>query len=66
MKRRKGLNQPDKLLRILTNEFYAAHYNSNNGLQPLAHVEPIISVELYLETNAQIDSFLVIYKRKAK
>jgi site-specific DNA recombinase len=36
MKRRKGLNQPDKLLRILTNAFYAAHYESKNGLQPLS------------------------------
>ncbi|GHH99711.1 recombinase family protein [Neobacillus kokaensis] len=64
MKRRKGLNQPDKLLRILTNAFYAAHYESKNGLQPLTHVEPIISIDLYLEAKAQIDAFLAIYKEK--
>lgn len=64
MKRRKGLNQPDKLLRILTNAFYAAHYESKNGLQPLTHVQPIISVDLYLEAKAQIDVFLAIYKEK--
>lgn len=64
MMRRKGLNQPDKLLRILTNAFYAAHYESKNGLQPLIHVEPIISIDLYLEAKAQIDAFLAIYKEK--
>ncbi|MFC0476362.1 recombinase family protein [Robertmurraya beringensis] len=64
MIRRKGLNQPDKLLRILTNAFYAAHYESKNGLQPLTHVEPIISIDLYLEAKAQIDAFLAIYKEK--
>ena len=64
MKRRKGLNQPDKLLRILTNAFYAAHYESKNGLQPLAHIEPIVSLELYLGAKAQIDKFLAIYKEK--
>lgn len=64
MKRRKGLNQPDKLLRILTNAFYAANYDSKNGLQPLAHVEPIISVDLYLAAKTQIDLFLTIYKEK--
>lgn len=64
MKRRKGLNQPDKLLRILTNAFYAAHYESKNGLQPLAHIEPIVSLELYLGAKAQIDKFLANYKEK--
>lgn len=64
MKSRKGLNQPDKILRILTNAFYAAHYESKNGLQPLAHVEPIISVDLYLDAKEQLDKFLAIYKEK--
>ncbi|WP_445493108.1 recombinase family protein [Niallia sp. 03133] len=64
MKRRKGLNQPDKLLRILTNAFYAAHYESKNGLQPLAHIEPMVRLELYLGAKAQIDKFLTIYKEK--
>lgn len=63
-KRRKGLNQPEKIMRILTNAFYAAHYESKNGLQSLAHVEAIISVDLYLEAKTQIDVFLAIYKEK--
>lgn len=46
MTRRKGLNKPEKLLRILTNPFYAAHYESKNGVQPMSHVEPIIGLEL--------------------
>ncbi|MCF2647413.1 recombinase family protein [Niallia circulans] len=64
MTRRKGLNQPEKLLRILTNPFYAAHYESKSGLQLLPHVEPIISLELYLTAKSQIDEFLAIYKEK--
>ncbi|WP_336883756.1 recombinase family protein [Priestia koreensis] len=64
MDSRKGLNQPDKLLRILTNAFYAAHYDSKNGLQPLAHVEPMVSVDLYLLAKSQINRFLAIYKEK--
>lgn len=64
MTRRKGLNQPEKLLRILTNPFYAAHYESKSGLQPLPYVEPIISLELYLKAKSQIEEFLTFYKDK--
>lgn len=64
MTRHKGLNQPEKRLRILTNPFYAAHYESKNGLHPMDHVEPIISLDLYLAAKSQIDEFLAIYKEK--
>ncbi len=64
MARRKGLNQPEKLLRILSNPFYAAHYESKNSYQPMAHVRPMISLELYLAVKTQIDAFLASYKEK--
>lgn len=64
MVRRKGLNKPEKLLRILTNPFYVAHYESVNGLQSMAHVEPIVNLELYLVAKANIEKFLAIYKEK--
>ncbi|MED3550924.1 recombinase family protein [Cytobacillus praedii] len=64
MTRHKGLNQPDKRLRILTNPFYAAHYESKNGLHPMDHVEPIIGLDLYLAAKSQIDEFLAIYKER--
>lgn len=64
MTRHKGLNQPEKRLRILTNPFYAAHYESKNGLHPMDHVEPIISLDLYLAVKSQIDEFLAIYKER--
>ncbi|QVY61945.1 recombinase family protein [Cytobacillus gottheilii] len=64
MTRHKGLNQPEKRLRILTNPFYAAHYESKSGLHPMAHVEPLISLDLFLATKAQMDKFLDIYKEK--
>lgn len=64
MTRHKGLNQPEKRLRILTNPFYAAHYESKNGLHPMDHVEPIISLDLYLAAKSQIDEFLAIYKER--
>jgi site-specific DNA recombinase len=64
MTRHKGLNQPEKRLRILTNPFYAAHYESKNGLHPMDYVEPIISLDLYLAAKSQIDEFLAIYKEK--
>lgn len=64
MTRHKGLNQPEKRLRILTNPFYAAHYDSKNGLYPMDHVEPIICLDLYLAAKSQIDEFLAIYKER--
>lgn len=64
MTRHKGLNQPEKRLRILTNPFYAAHYESKNGLHPMDHVEPIISLDLYMAAKSQIDKFLALYKEK--
>ncbi|QCR33723.1 recombinase family protein [Lysinibacillus sp. SGAir0095] len=62
--RRKGLNNPDKILRILTNPFYSAHYESKNGYQVLPHVEPIISLNLYLASKSHIDKFIAYYHEK--
>lgn len=64
MVRRKGLKKPEKVLRILNNPFYAAHYESKNGYQVLPHVEPMISLELYLAAKLQIDVFLAFYEEK--
>lgn len=62
--RKKELKDPDKILKILTNPFYAGHYESKNDYQVLSHVEPIISLDLYLECQAQIDTFIAYYHEK--
>lgn len=62
--RRKGLKEPDKILRILSNPFYSGHYESKNGYQILHHVEPIISLDLFLKNKSQIDEFIAYYLEK--
>ncbi|AMQ04986.1 recombinase family protein [Sporosarcina psychrophila] len=62
--RRKGLKDPDKILRMLSNPFYSGHYESKNGYQILHHVEPIISLELFLTNKSQIDEFIAYYLEK--
>lgn len=62
--RRKELAKTEKLLRILTNPFYSAHYETKNGYQFLPHVEPIISLDLFLVVKSQIDKFISYYQEK--
>ncbi|WP_102349614.1 recombinase family protein [Bacillus sp. Marseille-P3661] len=62
--RRKGLTKPEKLLRLLTNPFYSAHYESKNGYQLLPHVEPMISLDLFLAVKTQFDKFISYYQEK--
>lgn len=62
--RRKWLTKPEKVIRTLTNPFYAAHYESKNGYQLLPHVEPMINLDLYLTAQTQIDKFVSYYQDK--
>lgn len=62
--RRKGLKDPDKILRILSNPFYSGHYESKDSYQILHHVEPIISLDLFLKNKSQIDEFIAYYLEK--
>lgn len=64
MLRRKGLKDQDKIIKILTNPFYSGHYESKSNYQVLSHVEPIISLELYLEVKTKIDEFIAYYLEK--
>jgi site-specific DNA recombinase len=64
MKRRKGINKPEKILRILTNPFYAAHFESKNAYQALPHVEAMISIELFIKVKSKIDDYLGVYEEK--
>lgn len=64
IRRRKGFNKPEKVLRILTNPFYAAHYESRNGLQALPHVEQMINLDLFLKVQSQVEKFTTFYEEK--
>src|SRR5699024_4514595 len=45
--RRAGLTNPERVLRLLTNPFYSAHYETKNDYQALPHVEPLDSLETF-------------------
>lgn len=62
--RRVGLTDPNRILRILTNPFYSAHYKTNHGYQLLPHVEPIINLETFLTVKSIVDKFIVYYEEK--
>src|SRR5699024_5220797 len=62
--RRKGLANPERILRILMNPFYAAHYKTKNEYQLLPHVEPMISLDIYLAAKSRIDKFVSYYQEK--
>jgi len=62
--RRKGATDPDRILRILTNPFYSAHYESKNGYQLLHHVEPMVSLDIFLAAKSKIDEFIHHYNEK--
>lgn len=64
MLRRKGLKDPDKIIKILTNPFYSGHYETKNSYQLLPHVEPFISLNLFLEVKTKIDEFIAYYLEK--
>lgn len=57
MVRRKGLNNPEKLFRILSNPFYAGHYETKSGYQILPHVTPIIDLDLFIKGNSKLDEY---------
>lgn len=61
---KKGLKDIEQIFRILTNAFYAGHFESNNGYQPLGHVEPMISLDLYLTCKSKLDEFKEYYFEK--
>jgi len=62
--RRAELTKPERIIRILTNPFYSAHYETNLGYQLLPHVEPIVSLETFLNANSQVDKFLTYYEEQ--
>ncbi|MEG0498048.1 MAG: recombinase family protein [Carnobacterium sp.] len=63
MVRRKGLNKPEKLFRILSNPFYAGHYEAKNGYQLLPHVTPLIDLELFLKGKSKLDEYFSYYQK---
>ena len=62
MVRRKGLNKPEKLFRILSNPFYAGHYETSRGYQVLPHVTPIIDLDLYIKGKSKLDEYFSFYQ----
>lgn len=64
MLRRKGLKDPEKIIKILTNPFYSGHYDSKNNYQVLPHADPIVSLDLFLEVKTKIDTFKAYYIEK--
>ncbi|MEK4228596.1 recombinase family protein [Solibacillus sp. FSL H8-0538] len=62
MVRRKGFNKPEKLFRILSNPFYAGHYEAKNGYQLLPHVTPIIDLDLFLKGKSKLDEYFSYYQ----
>jgi hypothetical protein len=64
LKRRKGMTNPERLTRILTNPFYAAHYESKNGYQLLPHVDPMISLDVFQAAKSKIDEFIHHYDKR--
>lgn len=62
MVRRKGLNKPEKLFRILSNPFYAGHYETKNGYQILPHVTPLIHLDLFLKSKSKLDEYFSYYQ----
>lgn len=64
MVRRKRLNKPEKVLKISSNPFYTAHYESKNEYQTPPHVKPMINLELYLAARSQINIFITFYEEK--
>lgn len=66
MVRRKGLNKPEKLFRILSNPFYAGHYETKNGYQILPHVTPIIDLDLFLKGKSKLDEYFFYYQESVE
>lgn len=66
MVRRKGLNNPEKLFRILSNPFYAGHYETKNGYQILPHVTPIIDLDLFLRGKSKLDEYFSYYQKSVE
>lgn len=63
MVKRKGLNNPEKLFRILSNPFYAGHYETKSGYQILPHVTPIIDLDLFLKGKSKLDEYFSYYQK---
>lgn len=63
MVKRKGLNNPEKLFRILSNPFYAGHYETKSGYQILPHVTPIIALDLFLKGKSKLDEYFSYYQK---
>lgn len=62
--RRKGLTKPERMLRILTNPFYAGHYESKNRYQLLPHVEPMVTLDIFNTAKTLVDTFVSYYQEK--
>ena len=62
--RRKGLTKPERMLRILTNPFYAAHYETKSGYQLLPHVEPMVSLDIFIAAKMLVDKFVSYYQER--
>lgn len=64
LNRKKGLKDPEQIIRILTNPFYSGHYESKSGFQKLTHVEPIVDLDLFISCKSKVDKFKNIYLEK--
>lgn len=62
--RRKGLTKPERMLRILTNPFYAGHYETKNGYQLLPHVDPMVTLDTFNTAKTLVDRFVSYYQEK--
>lgn len=61
---KKGLKDTEQIFRILTNAFYCGHFESNNGYQHLEHVEPMITLDLYITCKSKVNEFKEYYFKK--
>lgn len=64
--RRKGPTDLNRVLLILRNPFYSAHYETDYGYQALPHVEPIISLETFLAVKSRFDKFIEFFEAELR
>lgn len=60
----KGLNGHATVMRILRRPFYSAHCHTDYGYDPLEHVEPIISLELFKKVQVTMENFVTQYEEE--
>ncbi|GGB62265.1 putative DNA recombinase [Lentibacillus populi] len=63
-RKKEEIKDPNKILKIIENAFYAGHFKATHSYQLLSHVEPIIDLELFVAANKVLESFVTRYQNK--